>query len=205
MDSGMDNATQPTDTNSRAPGMDQPFDERALLTALAAGDRRAADQLVDGTYRRVFASLLRLCGGRPDLAADLTQDTYHKAWTSLHRFDQRSLFSTWLYRIAYNTFLNHVRRPARIVSIDPEHLLEPVDERPGPEERLDHQEVGERLRRAVIALPEELRFTVTARFWGELPVSEIARLESVTGAAIRKRLKKAMVGLRHTLEGEAIQ
>jgi RNA polymerase sigma-70 factor (ECF subfamily) len=201
----MDSVTQPTDLDSQAAKSGQLFDERALLSALAAGDRRAADQLVDGTYRRVFASLLKLCGGRPDLAADLTQDTYQKAWTSLHRFDQRSLFSTWLYRIAYNTFLNHVRRPARIVPIDLERPLEPIDERPTPDERLDRREARERLRRAVIALPEELRFTITARFWGELPVSEIARLENVTGAAIRKRLKKAMAGLRHTLEGEAIQ
>ncbi len=48
----------------------------------------------------------------------------------------------------------------------------------------------------MIALPEDLRFTVTARFWGELEVEEIATLENVTGAAIRKRLKVAMLRLR---------
>ncbi len=197
----MNIATKSSDIDPQGRG--RPLDERSLLAALTAGDRRAADQLVDCTYGRVFASLLKMCG-RPDLAADLTQDTYQKAWASLHRFDQRSLFSTWLYRIAYNTFLNHVRRPTRIVPADPERLREPSDPHPGPDQRIDQYETHKRLRRAVIALPEELRFTVTARFWGELPVKEIARLENVTGAAIRKRLKKAMAGLRHTL-GEQIQ
>lgn len=196
----MDMATKPSDVDSS--GRDQALEERTLFAALAAGDRRAAEQLVEHTYSRVFASVLKMCG-RLDLAADLTQDTYRKAWASLDRFDRRSLFSTWLYRIAYNTFLNHVRRPARIVATDPLQLEERCDPHPGPDERMDRSEARERLRRAVIALPEELRFTITARFWGELPVKEIARLENVTGAAIRKRLKKAMAGLRHTL-GEDI-
>ena len=58
------------------------------------------------------------------------------------------------------------------------------------------------LRRAVLALPESLRFTVTARFWGELPVREIARHEGVTSVAVRKRLRKAMGMLAATLQEE---
>jgi DNA-directed RNA polymerase specialized sigma24 family protein len=54
-----------------------------------------------------------------------------------------------------------------------------------------------------MALPEDLRFTVTARFWGELEVADIARMENVTGAAIRKRLKNAKIRLRLTLEEDA--
>lgn len=182
----------------------EPIDERRLLASLAAGDRQAANQLVDQTYQQVFASLLRLCGGQRDLASDLTQETYQRAWRSLGTFDRRSRFSTWLYRIAYNTFLNHVRRPARVVLATEDQTLDVRDPRPDPEERMDRHEVRERLRRAVIGLPEELRFTVTARFWAELPVTEIARLESVTGAAIRKRLKKAMAGLRLTLGEDVV-
>ena len=52
------------------------------------------------------------------------------------------------------------------------------------------------------ALPDELRFTVAARFWRGLPVREIARLEGVTGAAIRKRLKKALALLADELTEE---
>ena len=66
------------------------------------------------------------------------------------------------------------------------------DPAPDPEESAAGARTAERLRRAVLALPEDLRFTVTARYWRALPVSEIARLEGVTGVAIRKRLKKAL-------------
>jgi RNA polymerase sigma-70 factor (ECF subfamily) len=179
-------------------------DESDLLTALSAGDRQAAARLVDQTYQQVYAALVRFTGGDADLAADLTQETYRKAWKSLPRFKRRSQFATWLYRIAYNTFLNHVRRPVRAEPIDDfDRALDVRDPEPGQEETISRQEVRERLRRAVIGLPEELRFTVTARFWGELPVEEIARLEDVTGAAIRKRLKKAMTSLRTVLGEDA--
>jgi len=179
-------------------------DESDLLTALSAGDRQAAARLVDQTYQQVYAALVRFTGGDADLAADLTQETYRKAWKSLPRFKRRSQFATWLYRIAYNTFLNHVRRPVRAEPIDDfDRAMDVRDPEPGQEETISRQEVRERLRRAVIGLPEELRFTVTARFWGELPVEEIARLEDVTGAAIRKRLKKAMTSLRTVLGEDA--
>lgn len=181
----------------------RPSDEGDLLAALAGGDRRAAERLVEETYQQVFASLVRLTGGDGDLAADLTQETYRKAWQSLERFERRSQIATWLYRIAYNTYLNHIRRPARVQAIEDLAIPEARDPDPGQEELLSRREVRLRLRRAVIGLPDDLRFTVTARFWGELPVEEIARMEDVTGAAIRKRLKKAMKTLQRALQEDA--
>lgn len=181
----------------------EPTDERRLIAELGAGDRSAAEALVDRTYRQVFASLCRLTGGDEELAADLTQETYRKAWKALAGFDRRAQFSTWLYRIAYNTFLNHVRRPQRVQPLAEQAVCDPPDPAPDQEELLHRSEVSARLRRAVVGLPEELRFTVTARFWAELPVEEIARAESVTGAAIRKRLDKAMRFLRTALQEDA--
>jgi RNA polymerase sigma-70 factor (ECF subfamily) len=186
--------------------------ERRLLGALAGGDPRAAEELVERTYRRIYALLHRLTGGDAELAADLTQETYRKAWSALGGFDGRAQFSTWLHRIAYTTFLNHRRRPQLVVAVDdPEEEAaasrtsraapDPPGD-PGPDEALDASRRGDRLRRAVLSLPETLRFTVTARFWGELPVREIARHEGVTSVAVRKRLRKAMGMLAATLQEE---
>jgi RNA polymerase sigma factor (sigma-70 family) len=167
-------------------------DERELIRRVRASDRAAAELLVERTYGVVYASLVRLCGD-PDLAADLTQDTYRKAWQSFDSFRGGSKISTWLYRIAYTTFLNHVRRP---------HPIHPVDEVPSPEDpapRADELLAAgaerEAVREAVLALDERQRFVVTAHFWGELPIPEIARLEGVTAVAVRKRLKKALAQL----------
>jgi RNA polymerase sigma-70 factor (ECF subfamily) len=175
--------------------------ESRLVAELAAGDRGAADRLVERTYRGVYALLRRLCGDS-DLAADLTQETYRKAWDSLASFNGRSQFSTWLFRIAYNTFLNHLRRPRRLVPM--EDQIEATVQDPGPslEEVVGKAAVGDRLRRAVLDLPEDLRFTVTALFWGDLSVNEVARHEGITGVAVRKRLKKALRLLAEALEQE---
>lgn len=178
-------------------------EEGRLLSALAAGDREAAERLVERTYRGVFALLRRLCGD-PDLASDLTQETYRKAWDALSGFDGRAQFSTWLCRIAYNTFLNHLRRPHRLVPLEDKHEAMVADPAPAADETVGQMAAGDRLRRAVLTLPDDLRFTVTALFWGDLPVKEVARQEGVTTVAIRKRLKKALRLLERAL-GEEVR
>ncbi|HSN88656.1 MAG TPA: sigma-70 family RNA polymerase sigma factor [Thermoanaerobaculia bacterium] len=174
-------------------------EEERLLTALAAGDREAAERLVERTYRGVYG-LLRRLSGDSDLAADLTQEAYRKAWDALSGFDGRSQFSTWLHRIAYTTFLNHLRRPRLLVPLEEKHEAVVPDPAPSAEEEVGKAAAGDRLRRAVLALPEELRSTVASLFWGELPVKEVARQEGITPVAIRKRLKRALTLLAKTLE-----
>jgi RNA polymerase sigma-70 factor (ECF subfamily) len=173
--------------------------EHELLDRLLDGDRGAAEALAERTYEMVFASLVKLSGDR-ELAADLTQETYRKAWSSLASFRRGAAFSTWLYRIAYNTFLNHVRRPALMQPLSEERAQASEDPEPDPEQTMGHTEISARLRRAVLGLPEELRLVVTARFWADVPVTEIARLEGITGPAVRKRLKRAMAHLKDHLE-----
>lgn len=192
-------------------------EERRLLAALARGDRDAADRLIEGTYRTIYATLLRLTGGDSELAADLTQEAYRKAWAALDGFGGRSRFSTWLFRIAYTTFLNHARRPHLVTAVDDlERVADgagaagqagpagglAADPPPPADERVVREQRDERLRRAVMALPADLRDTVAARFWGDLPVREIARSEGVTGAAIRKRLARATALLAEMLEDD---
>lgn len=175
-------------------------EEGRLLAAIRGGDRNAAEELVERTYSLVYASLYRMCGDS-ETAADLTQETFRKAWEALAGFDGRSQFFTWLYRIAYTTFLNSIRRPRRMTPLD--DAPEMSDGAPGADDVLREREEGKRLRAAVMGLPEELRLTVTAHFWGGLPVKEIARMENITGAAVRKRLRKAFSILESSLDEES--
>ena len=170
--------------------MAEPAAEKTLLASIVRGDREAADELVERTYRNVFALLCRLSGSS-DQAADLTQETYRRAWAALASFDGRASFSTWLYRIATNAFLNHVRRPHRVEPLSEEHERTMPDGNPSLDDGAISAQLDERLRRAVLALPEDLRFTVVARFWGETPVEQIARAEGISQVAIRKRLRRA--------------
>ena len=173
--------------------------ERRLLEELKRGSREAAERLVEATYARVYGSLVRLCGD-PDQAADLTQETYRKAWQSLAGFRESSQVSTWLFRIAYNTFLNSRRRPFRIVPLEPAVEATAVGDDPPPDETAEKHESRDRLRRAVLALPEELRSVVTAHYWGEVPVAEIAKQEGMTPPGVRKRLARAFAAIQAALE-----
>ena len=112
-----------------------------------------------------------------------------------------SKFSTWLYRIAYNTFLNHIRGPRRLEPLTEEQVDQLLDPDETPDEATARSAEAERLRRAVLELPDELRFAVTARFWAELSVAEIARHQGLSPVGIRKRLARAYKQLATTLEG----
>src|SRR5260370_10363467 len=125
--------------------------ESRLLAAVAAGNREAAERLVERTYRGVYGLLRRLCGDS-DLAADLTQETYRKAWNALSGFHGRAQFSTWLCRIAYNVFLNHLRRPRRLVPLQ-ERVAGTIHDPSPPADQVPGQAAeGDRLRRAVLLL-----------------------------------------------------
>jgi RNA polymerase sigma-70 factor (ECF subfamily) len=194
---------------STAAGMDRPVsrrgeverdDEAGLLERVRSGDREAAEWLVERTYRPVYASLVRLCGGDRDLAADLTQECFRRAWQALGDFDGRSGVFTWLYRIAYNAFLNSLRRPRLAVPLDGDARVAPPDPSPSAEEELAASESRELLRAAVLALPDDQRFLVTARYWAGLSVREIATGEGVSTVAIRKRLRRILASLEEALE-----
>lgn len=183
----------------RGSPVSQPAEPKPLLQGLARGERAAAERLLESTYRQIYGALFRMCGGDAELAADLTQETYRKAWEALPRFEGRSQLSTWLYRIAYNTFLHHVRRPRAVQELTDEAAERLRDPEPDPAEAFADHDESERLRRAVLALPEELRFAVSAHFWSDVPVSEIARIEGITTMGVRKRLKRAFAALRAAL------
>lgn len=172
--------------------------ERRLLAELKRGSRAAAERLVDATYAKVYGALVRMTGD-PDEAADLTQETFRKAWKSLAEFRETALVSTWLYRIAYNTFLNARRRPLRIVPMAPEVAATTIDGEPPPDVSAARNERDGRLRRAVLALPEDLRFPVTAHYWSDVPVSELAEILNLTPQAVRKRLHRAHEALAEAL------
>jgi RNA polymerase sigma-70 factor (ECF subfamily) len=173
--------------------------DRALLAAYRQGDRESAELLVERTYPAVYATAFKLCG-EPGRARDLTQETYRKAWQTLHRFEGRCEVSTWLYRIVYTTFLNSTRGQGRERPLDDEWALSVPAGGRSPEERSEAARLAAATRRAVLGLPPDLRDTVTAHYWAEIPVREIAREAGITPVAVRKRLKKALTLLGGALE-----
>ena len=79
------------------------------LDQAAQGDLHAASQLLQSYQSRIYGYLRRLAGNDSD-AEDLTQETFRRVWTSLDRFNKKSTVSTWIFRIAYCTWIDWVRQ-----------------------------------------------------------------------------------------------
>src|SRR6266480_3593064 len=88
----------------------------SLCNRAESGDLSAASELVSLFYERIFAYFRRVCGNDQD-AADLTQKTFFKVWTSLGSFRRRSAFSTWLHGIAHHVYVD-----CRPVGAPPVHI-----------------------------------------------------------------------------------
>jgi len=177
-----------------------PSDEGQLTRALLAGDRHAGEALIRLTYRRIFGLHVNLCQGDRELAADLTQETYRKAWQALPEFAGRSAFSTWVYRIAWNTFLAHARRPLRLLPLEEPVAAVACDGGQAQDETLVAAETTSRLRKAVRELPEELQAVVVSRFWAGTAVGEIARIEGISRVTVRARVRRALERLAGALQ-----
>src|SRR6187551_2363326 len=114
------------------PTDDQRGDDRQLVAAAQAGDQRALETLLRRHYDRVHAVCRRVAGSSRD-ADDAAQEAMISIVRGLPRFDGRSQFSTWVYRIATNAALDELRRrkrrPALRVVGDDETVPEPTDPR----------------------------------------------------------------------------
>jgi RNA polymerase sigma-70 factor (ECF subfamily) len=174
-------------------------DEPRLLSELRSGRPRAAESLVEATYPKLYASCYRMTGSAEE-TADLVQETYRKAWRALPEFRGEARFSTWLFRIAWTTHVKTLRRPRLAAPLDSERAADEPNREPSPEANAARNERASRLRHAVATLPQDLRYSVVAHYWAELPVREIADSEGITPMAVRKRLSRAFRLLAAALE-----
>lgn len=174
--------------------------DQELVAAAAGGAREAFDVLVARHQRLVYRTCHRVVGNHDD-AADLTQDTFVKAYRSLGRFRRDASFSTWLYRIAVNAALNHVA--ARRGRHDPIQAAADVRDRsrrPADEE-VERSERARAVRAALARLPRKQRATLVLRVYGELSHEEIARALGRSVGTVKANLFFALRNLRALLGG----
>lgn len=164
--------------------------ESDLVAAAKRGDRAALDHLLRLHYDRVHGICRRIAGRTRD-GDDACQEAMIKIVRNLHRFDERSSFGTWVYRIATNAALDELRkrqrRPALHVA-DDGASNEPAD--PASEERI--AAVGDRraIDDALAALPEEFRTAIVLRDVGDLDYSEISEILDVPVGTVKSRIAR---------------
>lgn len=176
----------------------------ALLVERARQGDQQAYALLFTRYQRTIFSLIRHLTSDEEAAADLTQETFVKAWHALPRLRTEHAFGGWLRIIATNLVRDHGRRRKPEVTLTPGFdengpEREAADEGPGPEEQLalrQHQTV---IREAVARLPEPQRVVVIMHHFEDLPVADIATELSIPLGTVLSRLSRGREALRRRL------
>jgi RNA polymerase sigma-70 factor, ECF subfamily len=170
-------------------------DDRTLIAATVAGDRMSARLLYERHVRRVHAVITRMCR-EEELALDLVQDTFVRAFRALPDFRGESAFTTWLHRVAVTVTLNALRSHNKAVA-----RFESLDEmqyHARPELEAD-PDLKAKLHDALNALPEALRLTVMLHDVEGYTHSEIGEMLGVAEGTSKARLFEARAKLRVAL------
>lgn len=169
-----------------------------LVERVVAGDHDAFRQLVERYQRPVYGLLLRMVRA-PALAEDLAQETLIKAHRAIATFDRSRKFSSWLFKIAHNTAIDHLRknRPQTVPlettegeRMDPLAVLA-APESQSPEARARGRDLAEALQEALMTLRPDYREAVLLRFQQGLPYEEIADILALPLGTVKTHLHRA--------------
>ncbi len=177
-------------------GISAPIATEADLVALAQqGDRAAFGELVCQHRKGVINVVYRMCGDA-ELAEDAAQEAFIRAWKNIHRYQPKSAFRNWVYRIATNAALDVLRRQRESVDIDNVPLK---SNRPTPEKVAETRERAAFIKEAVLALPEASRLVITLREYEGFSYREIADALDIPIGTVMSRLNYARKQLRQSL------
>jgi RNA polymerase sigma-70 factor (ECF subfamily) len=172
-----------------------PAPDDGLVEAARAGDRAAMDRLLRQHYDRIYAVCRRITGSDAD-AADAAQEALISVVRSIGKFDGRSSFGTWVYRIATNASLDELRRRRRrpLLADQSAHDDAHVPDHHG-ELRIDQVADRMALDTALRALPEDFRVPLVLRDVGDLDYAEIADTLGIPVGTVKSRIARGRAGL----------
>lgn len=177
-------------------------DDAALVLASQAGDQDAFALLVQRHQRRVFNLVYRMLQQYEE-ANEVTQETFLAAWQGLHGFRRNALFSTWLYRIAYNCALKQIEQRKRdnalqvAIQAEQRDLID-SDEKVGAQlEAHDRQKL---VHEHLSTLPAKYRIVLILRHLQEMTYEEMAEILTLPIGTIKTHLFRARNLLKERLE-----
>lgn len=164
----------------------------SYIDKVLAGNLNAFSYLIDRHKDKAFNLAFRICGNREE-AEEIAQDAFLKAFRSLKDFRKKSSFSTWLYRIVYNTSVSLVRaRGIRVLSLEefPADAVDFLSESKNEDEAIDNYR-NSLVNFALQKLQEEERGLITLYYYDDLETDEIARITGIRKQNIKVRLFRA--------------
>ena len=183
--------------------------DQHYINLIIDGDTNAFEVLVERYKDLVFTLTLRMLKNREE-AEEVAQDTFIKAYKSLNRFKGDSKFSTWIYKIAYNTSLDRLKKNKKHfndVAIDEftEHQVKTID---NALDNLENKEREQSIQDCIALLPGDDSFLLTLYYFEDQSLEEISKIIGLTPNNVKVKLfrsrKKLATILRERLEPEII-
>ena len=180
-----------------------------LMLEFKAGRAEAFDELVERNTPKVHALVLRFLGDQGQVE-DLAQEVFLRVYRTAARYEPSAKFTTWLYRIAANLSFNvlrsrkkaQVRQLRTAESDDSDSFTEDVedDRHLPPHERLDQEELRQKIAAAIQDLPENQRVAIVLNKYEDKSYEEIAEVLDCSTMAVKSLLSRARMNLKSVLQ-----
>ena len=178
-------------------------DDQEHIQSVLSGNTNAFAPLVDRYKNMVFTLCFKMVNNREE-AEELTQDSFIKVYRSLKQFKGESRFSTWLYKVAYHTCLDRLKKLKRekptveINTFTEAHISTLQNDF----EQIEDQERKELVQECLQLLPEEERLLLTLYYLNEQSVKEIAHIMGATETNIKVKLFRSRNKLATLLQAQ---
>ncbi len=170
-------------------------DDNRVLERARRGESRAASDLIELYYARIYGFLRRLSGKDAD-AADLTQRTFSRVWQALATFAGRSSVSSWIHGIAYHVYVDWRRSERHGEARSDEWWSLRPDAAARPDEIAAHTDLASAVYASVDSLAPDLRDTVHLHYYQGLTIEETAAALGIATSTVKYRQRQALAELQ---------
>jgi RNA polymerase sigma-70 factor (ECF subfamily) len=185
-----------------------PVPDSVLVSRAQTGDGPSFEELVRRYEQKVYSITYRMLG-RDEDASEAIQETFLRAYRFLPKFEAKSSFYTWLYRIATNVSLTKLRKRKQYqtlsldepISEDGETAREIPDERYMPETDMKRKRIRDAIQQAVNELPTDYRSVIVLRDLEGLSNNEVGDALKLSVPAVKSRLHRGRMMMREKLAG----
>jgi RNA polymerase sigma-70 factor (ECF subfamily) len=181
--------------------------DQQLVRRALKGEERAFEELVR-RYQKPIVNFIARMVGNYDLALDLSQDVFVKAFVALRTYNEGFKFGSWIFKIASNTVIDHLRKASPAISSldkpvateDDEIQMDLASTALIPDEELEQTETRSILVQLIRQLPEAYRHMIVLRHINELSYEEMAEITDLPLGTVKNRTFRAREMMRHMIE-----
>lgn len=166
--------------------------DNELVKKAQKGDRAAFDELVVRHRKRIYETACHMVRNH-ETAEEIAQEAFLRAFRSLHTFQGKASFTTWLYRITMNLCINELNKTRILLNAD---MPEAGQEFISPAENLVEQERHKWLEQEIQSLPPAQKSVLVLRTYQDMPFKEIARILECTTNAAKVNYRYALLKLK---------